>query len=125
MFKTSKQKMVGKYTTTEAELIAVSDRTNDTLRAQRFLEAQGYPMIPPVVLQDNQSVITLFTKGGVKPARTRHLGVRRAIMQELVEERLLAVKYCPTDRMRAGGFTKLKQGQAYKEHRDVLTKQHT
>ncbi len=49
-----KQKIVAK-SSTEAELIGVSDYLGDVLETRKFLMAQGYAIGPAVVLQDKLS----------------------------------------------------------------------
>lgn len=107
-WKSSKQKMCGKDST-EAELIGLSDRLEEVVVAQQFLEGQGYDMTCPLIHQDNQSVITLVTQGGGRP-RTRHLNVRRAMVKQLVESGDVKIVYCRTVDMLADLFTKPLQG---------------
>ena len=56
--KFSKQKLNTK-SSTESELVAISDALPQLLWFQRFLSAQGYPELPAHIWEDNESTITL------------------------------------------------------------------
>ena len=57
-----KQKIVAK-SSTEAELIGVSDYLGDVIETWEFLIAQGYRMEPALVMQDNMSTLHLIKNG--------------------------------------------------------------
>ena len=71
----SKQKIVTK-SSTESELVALSDLASPVLAHQAFLEAQGEPHAPAVIFQDNQSTMALVSNGSSKSDRTRHIAIR-------------------------------------------------
>lgn len=60
--KSTKQKLVSK-SSTEAELIAVSDSSSQIIWTRDFLANQGYNTGPANIYQDNQSTIKLVEKG--------------------------------------------------------------
>jgi len=109
MSKSCKQKMTAKDST-EAELVALSDKMDGVLRLDEFVRAQGYvDMPPPEIGQDNMSNISLVTKGGGKP-RTEHLRVRQYRVKERVDEGELMITYVATGSMVADLLTKPLQG---------------
>ena len=57
---------------TEAELVGVSDAMTQVIWTREFLLAQG----PAVVKQDNQSTIVLANKGRSTSSKTCHIGIR-------------------------------------------------
>ena len=57
----SKQLIVTK-SSTEAELVGLSDSANQAIYIREFLLGQGYDMGPIVVYQDNQSCIVLVER---------------------------------------------------------------
>jgi len=61
--KSTKQKIVTK-SSTEAELVALSDSVSQSIHMRNFLIAQGYFMGPIIVYQDNMSCMALVKKGG-------------------------------------------------------------
>ena len=60
--KSSKQSIVTK-SSTEAELVALSDSANQGLYIRNYLLSQGYAMVPMIIYQDNTSCIALAERG--------------------------------------------------------------
>ena len=60
--KSEKQKIVTK-SSTEAELVALSDSCNQGLHVRKFLQAQGHQVGPLILYQDNMSCMALVAKG--------------------------------------------------------------
>ena len=85
-----------------------------------FLEGQGYVMGPARVYQDNQSTITLATKGRSTSARTRHIGIRYFFVHDRMELGEVEIDYLPTEEMRADIMTKPLQGELFRKMRDWL-----
>ena len=56
------QQLVTK-SSTEAELVGLSDAGNQVLWSRNFLELQGHPQHPALIYQDNQSTIQLTRNG--------------------------------------------------------------
>lgn len=109
MCKSSKQKIVTKDST-EAELVALSDKMIVVLKAHEFMQSQGHVSEKaPVIYQDNMSTISLVTKGGGK-YRTKHMRVRREVVHECVTNGDVRVIYKPTGQMLADALTKPLQG---------------
>ena len=73
--KSNKQKIVTK-SSTEAELIALSDMCSPVIWSREFLLAQGEELPPATVYQDNQSTIALTHNGQSNSDRTRHVKIR-------------------------------------------------
>jgi hypothetical protein len=61
--KSAKQQIVTK-SSTEAELVALSDSASQGLHTRSFLTAQGYQCGPVTVYQDNMSCMALIERGG-------------------------------------------------------------
>lgn len=60
---------------------------------------------PILVHDDNQTCIALAESETGK-ARTKHIGIRYANMNDAVQMGLIKLKYCPTEEMVADVFTK-------------------
>jgi hypothetical protein len=60
--KSAKQKLTAK-SSTEAELIALSDALGQVIWTRNFLRAQGFDMGPATVFQDNLSTIHMVKNG--------------------------------------------------------------
>jgi histone deacetylase 1/2 len=116
--RSSKQHIVTK-SSTEAELVAITDTLGDIVWIRRFLIEQGY-LVPPVTLyQDNMSTIALCNRGGAGH-RTKHIKIRNFFVKEHVDEGEVAVMHKPTREMVADLETKPLQGAMFKSHRDTL-----
>jgi hypothetical protein len=125
--KSSKQKVVTK-SSTEAELIAVTDVVSDVLDLKGFVEELGYSMSgtekPAIVYQDNQSTIKLMENGPPSNSKSKHVRIRTFWLRERIEEGQLKVTFCPTDKMIADGLTKPLQGAQFESFADqILGKQ--
>ena len=69
------QKLKSKSST--AEIIAVSDGMNIPLWLADFIRLQGHPSQPVRLEQDNQSCMTLLTRGRSTAATTRFIEIRK------------------------------------------------
>ena len=75
-----------------------------------FVKRQGYNRhVIPKVMQDNQSTISLVTKGGGAP-RNKHLRVRQNLVKQAVEMEQIEIVYVSTREMIADSLTKPLQG---------------
>lgn len=70
--KSSKQKIVTR-SSTEAELVRLSDALSQILWTRKYLLHQGVDVRPAKVFQDNKSTICLAIKGKSTSERTRHV----------------------------------------------------
>ena len=61
---------------TEAEVVGVSDGMGGNLGLMYLLEEQGYDVRPLILYQDNTSAITLMEKGRSTSQRTKHIAIR-------------------------------------------------
>jgi hypothetical protein len=73
--KSAKQQIVTK-SSTEAELVALSDSASQGLHLRHFIIAQGYACGPVTLHQDNMSTMTLVERGRSAGERTRHIDIR-------------------------------------------------
>jgi hypothetical protein len=121
--KSSKQKLVTK-SSTEAELIAVTDTVSDVLDLKGFVEELGYSMNrkerPAIVYQDNQSTIQLMKTGPPSNSKSKHIRIRTFWLKEKIEEGDLKVVFTPTDEMIADGLTKPLQGAQFDKFADQI-----
>jgi len=60
---------------TEAEIVGVSDGMGGNLGLIYLMQEQGYD-VQPILYQDNTSAITLMTKGKSTSQRTEHIATR-------------------------------------------------
>jgi hypothetical protein len=112
IWKTSKQGIVTK-SSTEAELVALSDGSTDILWARNLLTDQGYDLGAVAVGEDNQSVLSMLEKRRLINARTRHINVRYFFIVDRIKSGELKMVYVPTDLMLADFMTKPLTGKQF------------
>jgi len=117
--KSSKQKIVSK-SSTEAELIALSDASSQVIWTRNFLISQGHELGPAKVRQDNKSTMAMVEKGRSTSERTRHISVRYFFIKDRVDSGDLAIEYTPTKEMIADILTKPLQGDLFRKLRSQL-----
>jgi tagatose-1,6-bisphosphate aldolase non-catalytic subunit AgaZ/GatZ len=117
--KSSRQKLNTK-SSTESELVALSDMCSRVIWCREFLIGQGMSPPPARVYQDNQSTMALIKRGSSASDRTRHVAIRYYWVKDRVEAKEIEVVYMPTEDMIADVMTKPLQGEAFKRLRDML-----
>ena len=109
MFKSKKQKMITK-SSTAAELVALNDMMQFTLTWTEFLQGQGIQCQPPLLLQDNESVLKIVASNG-KILPNVHLRTKQADIRETVQRREMSLQHIGTKSMIADIFTKPLHGK--------------
>lgn len=117
--KSSTQKLTTK-SSTEAELVALSDSSNQVLWTRQLLISQGYEDSPAIIFQDNKSTIQLITNGRSNSERTRHINIRYFFLTDRIKEKEIIVEYKPTNEMLADTLTKPLQGEQFRALRNLL-----
>jgi len=117
--KSSKQKINTK-SSTESELVGISDSLSMIIWIRNFLEAQGYCMSAAVLYQDNQSTIVLANKGASTSERTRHVALRYFFVKDRIQNGEISLQYLSTQQMIADILTKPLQGSLFRRLRDEL-----
>ena len=98
---------------TEAEIIAVSDGMNLPMWLADFIHWQGYPKKIIVVHQDNQSAIVLLTKGRSTAETTKFVDIRFFWVTDYIKKKVMELVYVPTGEMTSDYFTKPLQGSLF------------
>ena len=117
--KSVKQKIVTR-SSTEAELVGLSDALSQILWTREMLLHQGVPVGPAVIYQDNQSTICLANKGRSTSERTRHVKIRYFFISHYVDTNEVAIVYLPTGEMVADILTKPLHGALFERLRSKL-----
>jgi hypothetical protein len=99
--KCQKQKLNTK-SSTESEIVGVSDYLPNVIWARMFLEGQGFSIKENILYQDNQSSIKI-EKNGKKSSgqKTKHMDNRYFWIKDRLESEGIEVQYCPTEKMLA------------------------
>jgi hypothetical protein len=118
--KSSKQKIVTK-SSTEAELVGLSDTASQAIHLRNFIIAQGYETGPAVIYQDNMSCMALIKRGGPGSERSRHINIRHFWLSEKVAQEEVIIQHLGTEDMFANILTKPVQGAQFDRERQGLT----
>lgn len=119
LVRSTKQK-INSTSSTEAELISLSDNLIYALRAREFIVAQGYRVGPIRVYQDNMSVLAMLKRPDNAKDRSKNMKVRRIAVKELIISGDIVVYYVPTDQMIADVLTKPLQGVKFDKMRSNI-----
>ena len=105
---------------TESELVALTDMIGWVIWMRNWLIARGYPMGPAVVYQDNTSVRDILKKGPSSQLRTRHLSIRYHFAGDLMKREEIVIVDCRSEDMWADGLTKPLVGSGFRRHRSTF-----
>jgi hypothetical protein len=119
----SKQKLTTK-SSTEAELVAVSDKVGHALWLNNLVyEQEKYKkkeQEPITLFEDNQSCIALIRSGKPSSSKSRHISIRYFFIKDRVERNEINLTYLPTEEMVADLLTKPVQGSLFRALRNRL-----
>ena len=118
--RSAKQSIVSK-SSTEAELIGLSDSANQGIHVRNFLIMQGYRMGPVTVYQDNMSCMALIDRGRSGAERTRHIAIKYFWVKERVQSGEVTIVHMGTKDLYANVLTKPLQGSQFIHERECLT----
>ena len=90
------------------------------LWAREFLLSQGHLLLPTVIGQDNQGVLSLLDKGRHGNQRTKHLNIRYFFVKDRIASGELTLVYVPTKHMIADILTKPLMGALLIQLRGLL-----
>jgi hypothetical protein len=114
-----KQKLNAK-SSTEAELIAVSDVLPQVIACRDFLQEQLREKISINLFQDNMSTMALIKNGRPLAKSTRHINIRFFFVSDYVDRKEIKVKHLASEKMIADFYTKPLQGSLFNNHRDFV-----
>ncbi len=118
--KSAKQKLVTK-SSTEAELVGLSDTESQAIHLRNFVMEQGYDVGPAIIYQDNMSCMALMKRGGPASERSRHINIRHFWLSERVDGEEVIIQHLGTEKMFANVLTKPVQGAQFVLERRGLT----
>jgi hypothetical protein len=110
---TSEKQSIVTKSSTEAELVGLSNVASQVIFLQNLLRAQGYNMPPAVVYQDNQSAMAMMRNGIATAKLTRHINIRYFWLKDNVERGEVTIQYMCTSDMLADVLTKPLQGEQF------------
>ena len=118
--KSGKQKIVTR-SSTESELVGISDALSQILWTREFILAAGLHVGPAIIFQDNQSTIFLGKKGRSTSERSRHIKIRYFFVYHYIESNEVELKYLSTSDTVADILTKPLHGALFNKFRSKLT----
>ena len=101
----SKKQNFVSLSTAEAEYIAARNCCSQLLWMKKLLSDYGISQDTMVVYCDNSSAINI-SKNPAQHSKTKHIEIRYHFIRDLVERKIVALEYIPTERQNAGIFTK-------------------
>ena len=106
---------------TEAELISVSDGINQVLWTRYFLECQGYVVKSSTIYQDNKAS-NLLKRNGKRSSKkgTRFINIRYFFITDKVKSGEVDIEYMSTGEMIGDYFTKPLRGALFRKMRDQI-----
>ena len=104
----------------ESELVGLSDGIKPILYIRNFLIAQGYEDLQTTVFQDNMSTIQLVNNGIGNSNKSRHIDIRYFFVTDRLKQGHLRVKHLGTSDMIADILTKPLTGEQFIKLRDLL-----
>ena len=119
-FKSSKQKIVTR-SSTEAELVGISDALSQVLWTREYMIYQGFKIGPVTLYQDNCSTIFLANKGRSTSERTRHIKIRYFFITHYINNKEIVIEHMPTSLMIADILTKSLHGTLFTEMTHAIT----
>jgi hypothetical protein len=121
IYSSSTRQKLNTKSSTEAELVGVSDAMSQIIWTRYFMEAQGYEIDENVIGQDNMSTMLLENNGRASSSkRTRHISIRYFFVTDRIKNNEVSVVHCPTGEMVADFFTKPLQGALFRKFRDLV-----
>ena len=119
--KSGKQRIVTK-SSTEAELVGLSDTASQAIHLRNFLYDQGYTSVgPAIIYQDNKSCMSLMKRGSPASERSRHIHIRHFWLAERATNGEIVIVHLRTEDMFANVLTKPIQGAQFVKERRGLT----
>ena len=108
----SKRQVTVSLSTAEAEYVALCSATQEAIWLRRLLGELGWDQEKPTkIYEDNQGTIAM-SKNPVNHSRTKHIDIKYHLVCDAVQNNLIELEYCQTEKMLADIMTKpLARGQ--------------
>jgi hypothetical protein len=116
----SKKLKLNTKSSTESEIVSLSDNASPALGLRNFLLGFGYNVGPLVIEQDNESCILMMKRGRSESANTKHINVRYFFLKDRISMNEVELKYVPTENMVSDILTKPLQGALFLRLRNIL-----
>jgi hypothetical protein len=116
-----KKQTLNVKSSTEGEVVGVSDFLPNMIWTRMFLQEQGFTLDDNTLYQDNQSAMKILLNGKKSAGKkSKHIDNRFYFIKDRLLTEGIDVVYCPTAKMLADFFTKPLQGSLFRKFRDVI-----
>ena len=120
-YSASLKQKINTLSSTETELVGISDGMPKNMWVLYFTEAQGRIVKDNILNEDNTSCIRLAKNGKRSSGNmTKHIKIRYFFVTNRIEAKELSIQHCPTLDMIADYFTKPLQGKLFRKFRDLI-----
>lgn len=103
---TSRRQNCVSLSSMEAEYCALTEACQEIVWQRRLLEDMTENTSEPTtIMEDNQSCI-FFAGSGKTTRRSKHIETKQNYVRDLIERKIVSLKFCPTENMTADIFTK-------------------
>jgi hypothetical protein len=116
----SMKQKINTRSSTESELVAVSDALCNVMFVDNLLRGQHLIVSPVVLLQDNQSTVYMMRNGKGSSSLTRHIDIRYFWITDLLRAERVVLQISTSKQMSSDTLTKPLQGEAFERHDEVL-----
>jgi histone deacetylase 1/2 len=120
IYQKSGTQRINTKSSTESEIVALSDNSSQVIWSRNFLIGQGYQVEPALIYQDNTSTMSLVKNGKSNSERTKHIATRFYFVKDRVDCGELRIEYMKTDDMIADILTKPLTGALFIKMRALL-----
>ena len=116
----SRKQITVAKSSTEAEYVALSGATQETIWLRRLLNDIHYATEhPTIIYEDNQGAIDL-SRNPKHHNRVKHIDIAYHFARERVASKEIDIVYCPTDSMIADVMTKALSKEKFEKFRSLL-----
>ena len=115
----SKKQQTIALSTTEAEYLAGTEATKESVWIAAFLDGLGVTIGPVKLVGDNQGANALALNPEYH-ARTKHIHGRQRFISEMIEQKKITVAYIPTKDMIADILTKALPRESYERFMQLI-----
>lgn len=104
-WRSNKQTCVA-LSTAEAEYVALSSAAQEAIWLKQLTNDLNFGSSDPlIIMEDNQAAICI-ANNPVNHGKTKHIQIKYHFVREAIQQKVIDVHYCSTDRMLADIFTK-------------------
>jgi len=115
----SRKQSIIALSSTEAEYVAAVECCKELLYLKTLFEELLNKRIKIELNIDNQSAMMLITNGLIN-RRSKHIDVKYRFVHDLVKQKIVKLKYCPTDEQIADSLTKPLTKQKFERYKKDL-----